>query len=132
MAAKHLTVLSSLDFPQLYTSPIVEEVDRVLAKYQPLENCSYESVESRAGACDGGEPCGDPAREIVDGQAFCLKHACKARLDAALAALEVNTEVRQWEEFLETLCTNCGGAEGRADGFCDECKPLGDAEMSRG
>jgi hypothetical protein len=45
-------------------------------------NCQYESSESSKGACDGGEPCGDP---VKPGSDFCPRHR---RYILLLATLE--------------------------------------------
>lgn len=88
MARINLAVLAPGSFPQIHSfTPLISLVDRALAAHSLTEFCCYESPESRAGACDGGEPCGDPASEVIDGQPFCPKHARKARLDAALEVL---------------------------------------------
>lgn len=58
MAASDLTVLRSPDFPQVLASAIDRVINRVIEAVAEsnLACCSYESGESRMGACDS-VPC---------------------------------------------------------------------------
>jgi hypothetical protein len=82
MAAKHLTVLSHPNFPQVFAKAIEAQVNCLFA------DCSHESPESIPGACDGGFPCGDPATIVIDGQPFCAPHGRRIQLLTSLRKLE--------------------------------------------
>ena len=77
MAAPNLSVLRSPDFPQILRLAIDRAVTRVLAvaDESQLACCSYESPESRYGACDG-LPCIQKAtvHSLKFEQDYCLDH----------------------------------------------------------
>ncbi len=77
MAAHDLTVLRSPDFPQVLRDAIDRAVTRVCQAQDEsyLSCCSYESPESRYGACDA-VPCIRKAtvHHLESEQEFCLDH----------------------------------------------------------
>jgi hypothetical protein len=77
MAAQHLNVFSSPNFPQILMDAIDRAVSRVIAVSDQahLACCSYESPESRIGACDG-MPCIQKATvyHLESGRELCLTH----------------------------------------------------------
>jgi hypothetical protein len=77
MASPNLPVFSSPDFPQGLAQAIDRAVTRVLrvADESQLSCCSYESGESRVGACDS-VPCIQKAtvHHLELEQGFCLAH----------------------------------------------------------
>ena len=77
MAHSILSVVSSPDFPQLLRSAIDRAVTRTLERIAEsnLSCCSYESPESRVGACDG-LPCVQKAtvHHLQAEQEYCLRH----------------------------------------------------------
>lgn len=77
MAAQHLTVLHSPDFPQVLDAALRRLFDRMLPEFPPqLSPCSYESPESAWGACDGGIPCSQIAtvHHLASDMQFCMGH----------------------------------------------------------
>jgi hypothetical protein len=89
MAHTNVPQLPHSGFPQPF-SQFTQEVHEALdAGPLVIKSCSYDSVESIPGACDGGWPCGDPVSEVIDGQGFCAPHARRMRLLASLDKLAV-------------------------------------------
>jgi hypothetical protein len=88
-----LAVLSSPDFPQLLRLAIDRAVTRVISQQDEshLDCCSYESPESRYGACDS-EPCCDLAtvHHLQSERDFCAKHFRQLTISQALEDLEVS------------------------------------------
>jgi hypothetical protein len=39
---------------------------------------------------------------------------------------QLEAEYNGWADFMSETCDNCGGPEGRMDGFCEECRPFDD------
>jgi hypothetical protein len=77
MAHSTLAVLSSPDFPQVLRLAIDRAVNRVIEQQDEshLDCCSWESGESRPGACDS-IPCIDKAtvHHLASEQEYCLRH----------------------------------------------------------
>lgn len=51
---------------------LVTSLNPLFAERAP--QCAYETLESRKGACDGGERCRNQATCEVDGVPYCNRH----------------------------------------------------------
>jgi hypothetical protein len=82
MAQSNVAFLSTPEYPQHIRREIArleEMVSRAFSAAQlsaDLSTCDYESLESHAGACDGGHPCHDKATvyHLASDQEYCDRH----------------------------------------------------------